>query len=90
MSDAPVINDSPAFRPGTPHERTRLFRRADRSAQSFLSSVRNIDLSQVSDTELRARADRLKHGTLDDDTLSECFAVIDETIRRRIGTWRPV
>ena len=88
MSDAPEINVSSAFRSGTPHERTRLFRRTDRSAQSFLSSVRNIDLSQASDAELRARADRLKHGTLDDDTLSECFAVIDETIRRRIGTWQ--
>ena len=25
---------------------------------------------------------------LDDDTLPECFAVIDETIRRRIGAWQ--
>ena len=88
MSDPSVINFSSADRPGTPHERTRLFRRTDRSVQSFLSSVRAIDLSQASDAELRARADRLKHGSLGEDVLTECFAVIDETIRRRIGTWQ--
>ena len=88
MPDAPVINASSGDQPGKRRERTGVFRRTDRSEKSFLSPVRNGDLSQASDAELRARADRLKHGTLDDDTLSECFAVIDETIRRRIGTWQ--
>jgi len=50
--------------------------------------VRAIDLSQTSDAELRARADDLRHGALDDDALTEYFAVIDETIRRRIGAWQ--
>ena len=31
---------------------------------------------------------RLRHRALDEDTLAECFAVIDETIRRRIGAWQ--
>ena len=65
-----------------------VLRRTGRSAQAFVSTVRGFHLTNVSDTELRARADRLKHGALDDDALSECFAVIDETIRRRIGTWQ--
>ena len=88
MSDPPVINVSSADQPVTPHERTGVFRRTDRSAQSFVSSMRNIDLSNESDAELRARAAGLKHVTPDDDTQAECFAVIDETIRRRIGAWQ--
>ena len=52
-----------------------------------MSSVRSIDLSLASDEEIRHRADRLRHGKLD-DALVECFAVIDETIRRRIGAWQ--
>ena len=30
----------------------------------------------------------LRHGAFDNDTLAECFAVINETIRRRIGAWQ--
>ena len=88
MPDSSVINDSPAGQPERPREPTGLFRRPNRSSQSFVSSVRNIDLSQASDEELRARADDLRHSALDEDTLAECFAVIDETIRRRIGAWQ--
>ena len=60
----------------------------NRSSRAFVSSVRNIDLSQASDSELRARAAELKRVTPDDHTMSECFAIIDETIRRRIGAWQ--
>ena len=87
MSDAPVINVSSAAQPGRRGEPTGVFRRPNRSSQSFVSSVRIIDLSQASDEEIRHRADRLRHGKLD-DALVECFAVIDETIRRRIGAWQ--
>ena len=62
--------------------------RTDRLSQKFVSSVRSIDLSNASDTELRARAAELKHVTPGDHTLRECFAMIDETIRRRIGAWQ--
>ena len=60
----------------------------NRSSRVFVSSVRNIDLSQASDSELRARSDGLKHEGILEGTLAECFAVIDETIRRRIGAWQ--
>ena len=59
-----------------------------RSPRAFVSSVRSIDLSNVSDAALRRRADQLRRGSLDEGVLTECFAVIDETIRRRIGTWQ--
>ena len=65
-----------------------VLRRTGGSAQASVSTVRAIDLSQASDAELRARADDLRHGALDDDALTDCFAVIDETIRRRIGIWQ--
>ncbi|MCY4529399.1 MAG: hypothetical protein OXD46_10275 [Chloroflexi bacterium] len=61
---------------------------SDRSPQTFVSSVRDIDLSQASDAELRPRAVQLGHGPLDEDALAECFAIIDETIKRRIGAWQ--
>ena len=61
---------------------------AVRSPQAFVPSVRNIDLFQASDEELRAKADALRQSALQDDTLTECFAVIDETIKRRIGAWQ--
>ena len=60
----------------------------NRSSRVFVSSVRNIDLSQASDSELRARSDGLKHEGILEGTLAECFAIIDETIRRRIGAWQ--
>ena len=88
MPDTPVINVSSAAQPGRRGEPTGVFRRPNRSSQSFVSSVRNIDLSQASDEELRARADDLRHSALDEEALAECFAVIDETIRRRIGAWQ--
>ena len=47
-----------------------------------------MDLSEASDAALRQRADELRRGSLDEDALFECFAVIDETIRRRIGAWQ--
>ena len=65
-----------------------VLRRTGGSAQAFVSTVRGFHLTNVSDAELRARADDLRHGALDDDALTECFAVIDETIRRRIGAWQ--
>ena len=58
-----------------------------RSPQAFVSSVRSIDLSRASDEELRANAEDLRQTPLDDEALTRCFAAIDETIRRRIGTW---
>ena len=88
MSDTPVINASPTDPSGRRRNRTEGFRRSDRSAQAFVSSVRSIDLSQESDEELRERAEALKHGALDDDALAKCFAIIDETVRRRIGVWQ--
>ena len=88
MSDTPVINASPTDPTGRRRKRTGVFQRHDRSSQEFVSSVRSIDLSQASDEELRERADELRRGALDDDTLTECFAVINETIRRRIGAWQ--
>ena len=88
VSDPSVINVSSADRPRSRGERMGVLRRTGRSAQAFVSTVRGFHLTNVSDAELRARADRLKHGALDDDALSECFAVIDETIRRRIGAWQ--
>ena len=88
MPDLPVINVSSPDRPRARRTRTGVFHLTDRSSKACVSSMRGIDLSQASDAELRARAGRLKHGTLGDDTLSECFAVIDETIRRRIGIWQ--
>ena len=65
-----------------------VLRRTGRSAQAFVSTVRGFHLTNVSDAELRARADGLKHGSIGEDALTECFAVIDETIRRRIGAWQ--
>ena len=88
MPDTPVINVSPADQPGRRGEPTGVFRRPNRSSQSFVSSVRNIDLSQASDEELRERAKALRRSALDEDALAECFAVIDQTIRRRIGAWQ--
>ncbi len=61
---------------------------SDRSSGEFVSSVRGIDLSEASDESLRERADQLRRGSLDDEVLIECFAVIDETVRRRIGAWQ--
>ncbi len=61
---------------------------SERSRRAFVSSVRSTDLSQASDEELRERADQLRRGSLDNGALIECFAVIDETIRRRIGAWQ--
>ena len=60
---------------------------SDRSSRKFVSAVRSIDLSQASDEDIREFADQLRHGSLDDEVLAKCFAVIDETIRRRIGAW---
>ncbi len=60
----------------------------DRSPKSFVSSVRRIDLSKASDANLRARAETLKRGEIDYDMLPDCFAIIDEVIRRRLGAWR--
>ena len=88
MPDTPVINDSPAGQSAWRGEPTGMFRRPNRSSQSFVSSVRSLDLSQASDEELRERAKALRRSALDEDTLAECFAVIDETIRRRIGAWQ--
>ena len=59
-----------------------------RSPRTFVVSVQNIGLSQESDRDLRACANRLRHDPLTGDALVECFAVIDETIRRRIGAWQ--
>lgn len=72
MSDAPAANSTSS----------------DRSSREFVSSVRGIDLSEASDEGLRERADQLRRGSLDDEVLIECFAVIDETVRRRIGAWQ--
>ena len=88
MSDTPDINASPTDPSGRRRKRKEGSRRSDRSAQAFVSSVRSIDLSQASDEELRERAEALRHGAFDNDTLAECFAVINETIRRRIGAWQ--
>ena len=88
MPDTPDINASPTDPSGSRRKRKEGFRRSDRSAQAFVSSVRSIDLSQASDEELRERAEALRHGAFDNDTLAECFAVINETIRRRIGAWQ--
>ena len=88
MPDSSVINDSPAGQPERPREPTGLFRRPNRSSQQFVSSVRNIDLSKASDEELRERAKALRRSALDEEALAECFAVIDQTIRRRIGAWQ--
>ena len=88
MSDTPVINASPTDPSGSRRKRKEGSRRSDRSAQAFVSSVRSIDLSQASDEELRERGEALRHDAFDNDTLAECFAVINETIRRRIGAWQ--
>lgn len=57
--------------------------------QKFVSSVRRIDVSSMSDSELVERLDTLRQGRLDDhDALAKTFAVIGETIRRRLGAWR--
>ena len=88
MSDAPDINGSLDERPRVRRTRTGVFHLTARSSKAFVSSVRGFDLADASDAELRERADRLKHGAPDDDALIECFAVIDETIRRRIGAWQ--
>ena len=88
MSDTPVINASPTDPTGRRRKRAGVFQRHDRSSQEFVSSVRSIDLSQASDEELRERVKELRHGAFDNDTLAECFAVINETIRRRIGAWQ--
>lgn len=88
MPDSSAIDASLNDRSRGPRARMGVLDRTDRSSQSFVSSVRDIDLSSASDTELRARAVELKHVTPDDHTLGEYFAIIDETIRRRIGTWQ--
>ncbi len=88
MPDSPVINDSPADQSGWRGEPTGMFRRPNRSSQSFVSSVRSLDLSQASDEELRERAKALRRNAFDEDAPAECFALIDETIRRRIGAWQ--
>ena len=88
MSDAPVTNDTPSDRSRPLHTRAGVFQRHDRSYLDFVSSVRRIDLSQASDKELRERAEGLRQGELDEEVPAECFAVIDETIKRRIGVWQ--
>ena len=88
MSDAPDIKVSSPDRPRVRRTRTGVFHLTDRSSKAFVSAVRGFDLTNASDTELRERADRLRHGAPDDDAIVECFAVIDETIRRRIGAWQ--
>ncbi len=72
MPDAPAANSTSS----------------DRTSREFVSSVRSIDLSQAPDEDLRELADKLRRGSLDEVALTECFAVIDETVRRRIGAWR--
>ena len=88
VSDPSVINVSSADRSRSSRRGMGVLRGTGRSASTFVSSVRDIDLSGASDAELRARSDGLKHGGILEDALAECFAVIDETIRRRIGTWQ--
>lgn len=63
---------------------------ARRKVEEFVGRVRRIDLSSESDAELRARADAIRRGefTAHEDALVECAAVVDETMRRRIGAWR--
>ena len=88
MPESSVVNVSSDDLPGKPGERTSRLLRPDRSSQAFVSSVRNIDLANASDAELRAFAEEVKSKALDDETLPECVAVVDETIRRRIGAWQ--
>ena len=88
MSDAPDINVSLDDRPRGIRTRMSVFHLTARSSKAFVSSVRGFDLTDASDAELRECADRLKHSVLGEDALAECFAVIDETIRRRIGAWQ--
>ena len=88
MPDSSAIDASLNDRSRGQRARTGVLDRTDRSSQKFVSSVRSIDLSNASDTELRARAAELKQVTPDDHALGECFAIIDETIRRRIGAWQ--
>lgn len=88
MPDSSAIDASLNDRSRGQRARMGVLDRTDRLSQKFVSSVRSIDLSNASDTELRARAAELKHGGILEGALAECFAVIDETIRRRIGAWQ--
>lgn len=88
MPDSSAIDASLNDRSRGQRARMGVLDRTDRLSQKFASSVRSIDLSNASDTELRARAAELKHVTPDDHTMGECFAIINETIRRRIGAWQ--
>ncbi len=88
MPDSSAIDASLNDRSRGQRARKGVLDRTDRFSQKFVSSVRSIDLSNASDPELRARAAELKHGGILEGALAECFAVIDETIRRRVGAWQ--
>ena len=90
MQDTISLGASPAARPHRGRKKTRAFRGSRRKADEFTARVRRVDLSNESDAELRARADDIRRGNFTDreESLVECAAVVDETIRRRIGAWR--
>lgn len=57
--------------------------------QDFVASVLAVDLSDASDAELRQRLDTVTENDLAEQVeLVERFAVINETIKRRLGVWR--
>jgi preprotein translocase subunit SecA len=81
--------------PPNPSKRLGANRNASRSSRSseprqkFVSTVWGVDISHMSDSELVARIDRFRQVGLDDHgALAETFAIIAETIRRRLGAWR--
>ena len=90
MQDTISLGAPAAARPHRGRKKTRAFRGSRRKADDFVTRVRRVDLSNESDAKLRARADDIRQGNFTDreETLVECAAVVDETIRRRIGAWR--
>ena len=76
-------------RPGMPRPR----RREDRILRRIRAFRREREVANWSDQELRAAVSGLSDGPgsshpISEDTLVRVFAVVDETIRRRLGLWK--
>ena len=94
--EAAVLQDTVSFhspraaRTQRSRKSTRTVGGAGHKAGEFVARVRRADLSSESDADLRARADAIRRSefTGDEEALVECAALVDETMRRRIGAWR--